>query len=157
MYLSTQVVATIILSLMEKAAFPRNLAIGLAIAIVILVLVRLFALDVLVVDGPSMQPTIMPGAVVLVNRLAYGLPSPLGGYLLRWAPIREGDILVFRSPDGRTAVKRCHAVWGQVSEYAAWAPGTIVALGDNPESSWDSRSYGPIEEASVLGKVAGYR
>lgn len=69
----------------------------------------------------SMNPTILEGDVVWVNKLAYGLRVPLTQlYVTRWAEPQRGDIVVVLSPhDGTRLVKRVIGV-----------PGDTVALRD---------------------------
>lgn len=70
----------------------------------------------------SMNPTILEGDVVWVNKLAYGLRVPLTQiYVTRWAEPMRGDIVVVLSPkDGTRLVKRVIGV-----------PGDTLALRDN--------------------------
>lgn len=91
----------------------RRLRPGWAIlaALLLVVLVKALVLDVAVVDGRSMLPTLTPGSIVLVLRCAYGLPSPSGsGYLFAWAAPRRGEVVAAASPrDGLPVVKRVAA------------------------------------------------
>jgi signal peptidase I len=70
----------------------------------------------------SMNPTILEGDVVWVNKLAYGLRFPLTRlHLAQWADPRRGDIVVVLSPrDGTRLVKRVVGV-----------PGDVLAMNDN--------------------------
>ncbi|GHV87817.1 hypothetical protein AGMMS50267_01770 [Spirochaetia bacterium] len=110
---------------------------------------KCFLFDFMVADGRSMVPAIRPGMVLMVNRLAYGfhLPWP-GGYLARWSLPKTGEVLVFFTPQGTLAVKRCGAVL---------PGGEFIALGDNSTDSYDSRSYGPIPAGRIVGKVIGIK
>jgi signal peptidase I len=60
------------------------------------------------VPSGSMEPTILVGDRVFVNKLAYDLKLPFTTWhLAEWAQPRRGDIVVFFSPyDGRRLVKR---------------------------------------------------
>jgi signal peptidase I len=120
-------------------------AAGLAAALAL----KLFCFDIMAAEGNSMAPTIPPGSILLVHRLAYGFRLPLSEtYALRWGYPKKGDILVFLSPLGEMAVKRC----------AGDAPGGMFeALGDNSGESYDSRSYGPVSTDLIFGKVIGYK
>jgi nickel-type superoxide dismutase maturation protease len=82
-----------------------------------------------------MAPTLQPGDRVLVFR---GI-GPLR------ATIRAGDLVVLadpRQPD-RMVVKRV----------AGFAAGGVVVHGDNPTASTDSRDFGPVDPAALLGRV----
>jgi signal peptidase I len=103
----------------------------------------------MVTQGRSMLPTLEPGSVLVVNKAAYGFRLPgLGIYLLRWSDPQDGDLVVFYTPLGERAVKRCY----HVSE-----EGNFFALGDNDLESFDSRSYGPIPSDHIVGKVVAIR
>jgi signal peptidase I len=112
-------------------------------------IMKVFLFDFMIADGRSMVPAIYPGTVLLVNRLAYGLRLPwTRKYLLRWSLPKTGDVVVFLTPQGQLAVKRCGTVIGKDE---------FFALGDNSLESYDSRSYGPIRADSVMGKVIGIK
>lgn len=139
---------------MKSTRTPRGtLAILLSTAI-IAVACRVFVLDAARISGRSMLPALEPEQLVLVFKAAYGLHAPWrgasggasGGYILRWASPRAGDIVAATSPvTGLPVVKRVGP--GQLS-------GNRVFLsGDNPAESTDSRSYGPVPVESVIGRV----
>jgi signal peptidase I len=110
---------------------------------------KVFLFDFMVAAGPSMTPAIRSGAVLLVVRVAYGFRLPgATGYLLRWSAPKAGDVVVFLTPSGDRAVKRC-GVWD--------GEDTFFALGDNHRESYDSRFYGPVPVDSILGKVFGIK
>jgi signal peptidase I len=108
-----------------------------------------FVFDFMLVEGSSMEPVLIPGQVVMVNRLAYGIRVPFqakGGnrYLVRWNTPAENDVVVFWTPLDALAVKRI----------AALLPGKrFIALGDNAPQSYDSRAYGPASLDDIVGKV----
>ncbi|MDR2923639.1 MAG: signal peptidase I [Treponema sp.] len=111
------------------------------------VLIKLFLLDFIIAEGNSMEPAIRSGSVLVVNRMQYGLRFPgQQGYLLRWAAPRQGEVVVFYTPSGSIAVKRCSS-----REEA----GVFMAQGDNSLRSYDSRSYGPVSVDATIGKVLG--
>ncbi len=71
----------------------------------------------------SMNPTIIEGDRIFVNKLAYGLKLPFTmTHVANWSQPRRGDIVVFYSPElrPRRLVKRVVAV-----------PGDMVAMRDN--------------------------
>jgi signal peptidase I len=144
---------------------------GLAAAIVVVLLVRIFVLQVFWVPTASMVPTLVPGDRVLVNKAAYWLHGP-----------RRGDVVVFSGADHEDFVKRVIALPGQTWEIRggivyvdgraldepyvgtrddrSFGPGTVPAgrlfvLGDDRPRSEDSRfsriGYVPIGD--VVGRV----
>ncbi len=71
-----------------------------------------------VVPSGSMQPTILVGDRVLVNKLAYDLKVPFTTWhLAEWGNPKRGDIVVFFSPnDGTRMVKRVIGLPGDTVE-----------------------------------------
>jgi signal peptidase I len=128
----------------KSAGTAGRAIIGAFIAALVM---KLFLFDFMIAEGHSMVPAIEPGTILLVNKLFYGLRPPGSGvYLLRWALPRPGDIVVFYTPLGEIAVKRC----GEGGE-------AFYALGDNGSQSYDSRAYGPVPADNIIGKVLGVK
>ncbi len=82
-----------------------------------------------------MRPTLLPGDVVLCDPRAY-----------RRAPPEPGDIVLARDPrmPARRIVKRV---------VARDAEGRIELRGDAPAHSTDSRRFGAIDPALVIGRI----
>jgi len=108
---------------------------------------KLFFFDFIIAQGHSMEPAIRDGSVLIVSRISYGLQLPSNKYLLRWGQPKKGEVVVFYTPSGELAVKRC---------VMSAENGTFYAEGDNSIVSYDSRSYGPILTDNIIGKVLGY-
>lgn len=83
------------------------------------------------VHGESMAPGLLPGDRLLVSALG---------------AIRVGDVVALRDPRDmrRVLVKRVASVDGTSR--------TVVVHGDNPAASTDSRAFGPVRLASLLGR-----
>ena len=110
-------------------------------------ILKLFVFDFMIAQGHSMEPAIQNGNVLVINRLRYGLRLPLQQrYLIRWAMPKSGEIVVFYTPSGELAVKRCFELTN----------GGFIARGDNELASYDSRSYGAVSFNNIIGKVLGY-
>ena len=86
-----------------------------------------------VVDGPSMLPTLAPGDRLLVRKVA---------------TFRLGDLVVFEDPDGsgRLLVKRI----AELNEHG------VDVRGDNAGASRDGREFGPLSRTAIKG-IAWYR
>lgn len=86
----------------------------------------------------SMQPTILEGDRVLVNRLAYDLKVPFTTWhLAEWGGPATGDIVVFYSPEnGQRLVKR---VVGKPGDQVELRSNRLLINGMPVE-------YGPVEE-----------
>ena len=95
-----------------------------------------------------MEPSMKSGTILVISKLRYGLKLPYQRkYLIRWAKPSKGEVVVFYTPAGALAVKRCAAITGN---------NTFFAEGDNGLASYDSRSYGQVPIDSIIGKVLGY-
>jgi signal peptidase I len=95
----------------------------------------------------SMNPTILEGDVVWINKLAYGLRVPLTRvYLAQWAEPRRGDIVVVLSPkDGTRLVKRIVGV-----------PGDTLAMTDN-HLALNGHSLGYVRAGGDYGATIARR
>jgi signal peptidase I len=117
-------------------------------ALVAAVFLKIFAFDFMIAQGNSMVPSVKNGAVLLVLKPCYGFRLPgASSYLLRWAKPERGDVVVFYTPLGELAVKRCGEIEGDF----------FIALGDNGPQSYDSRTYGPVPNDNIIGKVLGVK
>ncbi len=124
------------------------------------------------VQGPSMRPTLASSEFLLVSKLSY----------MRSTPSR-GDVIVFRKPGGdrEDLVKRIIGLPNEtievrtgrvfvngleldesayiiragnsVLEPVRVPAGSYFAMGDNRSVSEDSRRFGPVPLAAVVGKV----
>ena len=80
----------------------------LALMVLVLMAVRSAIADWNDVPSGSMNPTIVQGDRVFVNKLAYDLKVPFTTWhIAQWGNPKRGDIIVFFSPvDGTRLVKR---------------------------------------------------
>jgi signal peptidase I len=121
-------------------------------AFIVAIFIKLFLFDFMIAEGASMLPTIRDGDILIVYRLAYGFCPWAGShYHLRWARPKLGDVVVFKTPQGKIAVKRCGDVFDGIDGIY------FTALGDNSVESYDSRSYGPVPVDSIIGKAVGVK
>ena len=116
---------------------------SIGLALIVAIVMRSSFVQAYMVPSGSMEPTILVGDHVLVNKVAYGLripdsieglllPRPSSGrYLLHFAPIKRGDIIVFKSPldSGVPLVKRVVGLPGdriQVINGVVWRNGAPI-------------------------------
>ena len=127
-----------------------NKAVGKAIIIAFItaLVLKFFILDFMITEGQSMVPAIKGGSLILVCKVFYGIRLPGGTYLLRWGTPKKGDVVVFYTPLGEIAVKRCGEIMPD---------GSFYALGDNASMSYDSRNYGPVPDGNIIGRVLGIK
>jgi signal peptidase I len=135
---------------MQFGLYMMNGKKAFILALLVTLLLRLLIFDFIIAQGHSMEPSIKDGNVLVINRLRYGVRIPWRQgqkYIIRWAQPKVGEVVVFYTPMGELAVKRCTALteWGK-----------FYAEGDNALSSYDSRSYGPVSVDNIIGKVLGY-
>lgn len=78
-----------------------------------------------------MEPALRAGDWIVISRLG--------------RPPRVGEIVLVRDPrePARLILKRVASV----------ADGAFTVLGDRPEESTDSREFGPVQLADVLGRA----
>jgi signal peptidase I len=117
-------------------------------AFIAALVIKSFFLDFMIAEGHSMAPAVKSGAVLLVCKVYYGIRLPgSGSYIIRWGKgPKKDDVVVFYTPLGEIAVKRC----GEILDGKSF-----VALGDNSSHSYDSRNYGPVPNDNIIGKVLG--
>jgi signal peptidase I len=137
--------------------------------LVIYVFVRTFLLENYRVIGSSMEPTLLEGQFLAINKLEYRFHGP-----------DRGDIVVFRDPNnpGRNLIKRAIGLPGEVVEIrggAVYVDGTALeepylprlgaysrppselgsqeyfVLGDNRNNSSDSHNWGPVHASRLVG------
>ena len=157
-------------SLGEEA---KDWAISIVVAIVLAFFIRQFIVELYVVDGPSMRPTLQSQERLVVNKFIYRFRAP-----------ERGEVLVFRYPrdPSRDFIKRVIAVAGdtieikdgrvfvngqlQNEEYilektrgsyplSTVPEGHIFVMGDNRNNSEDSRfrDVGFVSLDMVKGKA----
>lgn len=151
----------------------KSWIVSITSAVLVAVLIRYFIVELYVVDGPSMQPTLQDGERLVVNKFIYHWRDPL-----------RGEVVIFRYPrdHSRDFIKRVIAVGGDTIEikdghvfvndalvnedYIAEKTrteypkqtvpeGTLFVCGDNRRNSLDSRfpdvGFVPLE--LVKGKA----
>ena len=92
---------------------------SLIIAALIAFVVRSFVVQAFKIPSSSMEPTLLIGDHLLVNRLSYAVKVPFTDIvLLRLGKPERGDVVVFRYPVDRTKdfIKRVIAKEGDVVE-----------------------------------------
>lgn len=157
-------------SLGEEA---KDWAISIVVAIVLAFFIRQFIVELYVVDGPSMRPTLQSQERLVVNKFIYRFRAP-----------ERGEVLVFRYPrdPSRDFIKRVIAVPGDtieikdgrvfvnqqlmnepyilektLSDYplSTVPEGHIFVMGDNRNNSEDSRfaDVGFVPYELIKGKA----
>lgn len=165
------------MKLKSKTALFLTIFLGISIG----VLIKVFILDIILINGESMEPNFHAGQIALVNRMAYGLNRPFSDVLMTsWSSPKIGDVVIYMIDDIQV-IKRCVAVEGDLLEYSSDSgynltvegrsfplteeqfhrmkdfgsvpEGTVMTIGDNHDVSIDSRTYGFVSVKNILGKV----
>jgi signal peptidase I len=80
---------------------------AIAIAALLVVVIRYFLFAPFIVDGPSMEPNFYTGERLIVNKLIYDIRAP-----------KRGEVVVFEVPEeGRDFIKRVIGVPGDKVKY----------------------------------------
>lgn len=146
-------------------------------ALVIVIPIRLFVAQPFVVTGTSMEPTLMPGEYLVIDKLSYRLHKP-----------ERGDVIILRFPlePDMYYVKRVVGLPGEVvrlqnglvtivtpdgkaetlqepylePDKPGGPTATIMltadeffVLGDNRAQSSDSRDWGPLQDKFIVGRA----
>ncbi len=138
---------------LSRRSLVRALVDAGLVAVLFALFARAFLIEVVSIPSDSMSPTLVAGDQVLVDRWIFADPARWRALPVR--PVRGGDIVLFRSPlpPHRLLVKRCVAAGGEIASGSRVAPGELFLSGDNRESSFDSRSFGPVATSAVRGRV----
>ena len=125
--------------------FIRRELLPIALVVLVTCCVRSAIADWNIVPTGSMNPSIIEGDRIFVNKLAYGLRIPFTEvHLAQWSTPSRGDVITFCSPkDGTTLVKRVIGLPGDtvamenerllINGVAAdYAPATTAASSDLP-------------------------
>lgn len=151
----------------------REWAETLVVALLVALVIRSFVVQVYLVEGPSMEPTLHTFERVFVNKLVYRFRAP-----------EPGEIIVLQDParPQRELIKRVIALEGETIEIkqgivyvngqalkepfintaiksnTSMEPLQVPAdhvfvMGDNRGMSFDSRNIGPIAVSKIDGKA----
>ena len=148
------------------------------IALVAVFIIRNFLVQPFLVNGASMEPNFHNGDYLIIDEISYRLREPQRGevvvfhypnnestYFIKRVIglpgerllIKDGKIRVFNedSPDGFLADEKYLPSYTQtVGEKEVVLKNTeYFVMGDNRGFSFDSRSWGPLQKAEIVGVV----
>jgi len=114
---------------------------ALAIAGILVFVIRWFLVSPFIVDGPSMQPSFWDRERIIVNKIVYDIRKP-----------KRGEVIVFHVPDeGRDFIKRVIGVPGDTVK----VEGDTVYINGNPiEEKYLKAAY---EKAHANGELYNRR
>jgi len=111
------------------------------------------------VPSGSMEPTLISGDRVFVDKLAHGLRVPFTNLrITAGEAVQRGEVVIFDSPrDGKRLIKRIVAVGGDdvvIQNGHLLINGKPMAIGgDHRGNSVDGRVFGLIDENEVYGRA----
>ncbi len=151
----------------------KDWVVSILIAVVLAFFIRYFIVELYMVEGPSMRPTLVNGERLVVNKFLYRFRAP-----------ERGEIIVFRYPrdPSRDFIKRVIAVPGDTVEIkegrvfvngqllnenyilektrgsyplSTVPEGHVFVMGDNRNNSEDSRfrDVGFVSKDMIKGKA----
>jgi signal peptidase I len=116
----------------HKKSVAREYAEAFGIAIILALIIRTFFIQAYKIPSGSMEPTLLIGDHILVNKLIFGLRIPdsifgvrplsgiipYGQYAFRLEPVHRGDVVVFVFPPdpSKDFIKRVIGVGGDTVE-----------------------------------------
>jgi len=145
--------------------------------------VMTFVVQAFQIPTGSMEPTLLVGDFLLVNKLIYtNTDNPIDKLVLPRRQVRRQDIVIFKYPNelNKDFVKRVIGLPGETVEVhdgrvfidgqpldepylptlfmrdygpAQVPPEYIFVMGDNRGASNDSRIFGPVSQDSIVGRA----
>jgi len=153
--------------------FVFDFARWLVVLAIVLSLLHYFVITIYIVDGVSMDPTLLSGEVGVLNKITYTLGNP-----------ERGDVVVVKYPgdpehkryvkrviglpnekltvkDGAVFINDRRLIENYLPSYVttekdgSWQLGSdeYFLMGDNRPNSNDSRYFGPVEKRFIIGKT----
>lgn len=127
-----------------QKSVAREYVEALVIALLLAVVIRTFFVQAYKIPSGSMEPTLLVGDHILVNKLVFGLrmpdtllgipiaSAPFGRYLFRIEPIHHGDVVVFVFPPdpSKDFIKRVIGLPGDtvaVKNGKVWLNGALMS------------------------------
>jgi len=104
---------------MGKKKFIKEYLEPIVIAILIALFIRTFIIQAFKIPSSSMEPTLLVGDHLLVNKFIYGIEVPFtDAKLFQWKSPKRGDIIVFIYPKDRSKdfIKRVIGTGGEKVE-----------------------------------------
>jgi signal peptidase I len=158
----------------------REYAESLVVAVLLALAIRTFVVQAFVIPSGSMLPTLQIGDYLLVNKFLYDFrPIQRGDIIVFKFPRDESRDFIKRVvglPGETVEIRGTHVLINErelTEPYAVYRepvalrppdgaqvsravipPGHLFVMGDNRDNSLDSRAWGLLDQAKVLGKAS---
>lgn len=150
------------------------------ISLVIIVPIRYFLIQPFYVKGASMEPNFYDHEYLIIDEITYRFNEPQRGDIIVFrypknpqeyfikrliglpgeeVQIKDGDIIIYNdeNPDGKILEEPYLSdgikTYGFLEEKVPLEENEFFVLGDNRNSSKDSRSFGAVDRSYIIGKV----
>jgi signal peptidase I len=152
-----------------QKSVTREYGEAMLIALVLAIFIRTFFVQAYKIPSGSMEPTLLIGDHILVNKIIYGLRIPdsifglqipglpYGQYVFHLEPVHRGDVVVFVFPPDRTKdfIKRVIGIAGDtisVKNGVVWLNGTEMP---DPHRHWEvsAQERSPVSPRDNFGPV----
>ena len=150
------------------------------ISLVIIIPIRYFLIQPFYVKGASMEPNFFDHEYLIIDEITYRFNEPKRGDIVVFryprnpqeyfikrliglpgesVQIKDGDVIIYNqdNPEGMTLsedyLEPGTKTYGLTENKIELGDNEYYVLGDNRNSSKDSRSFGPVNESFVTGRV----
>jgi signal peptidase I len=159
----------------SNSNFWKELVKLILIAVVVVVPFRLYVAQPFIVDGLSMYPTFNNGHYLIIDEISYRFKTPERGSVIVFKPPRDpgkyfikrviglpgetvrienGQVTIINAenPDGFTLDEPYVELTKEDNMSFILSDGEYFVMGDNRSQSADSRIWGAVPEANIIGR-----
>lgn len=150
------------------------------ISLIIIIPVRYFLIQPFYVKGASMEPNFYDHEYLIIDEISYRFNEPERGDIVVFRyprnpqeyfikrlvglpgeeiQIKDGNVIIFNeaNPDGNVLAEEYLSeeikTYGLSEDKVTLGDNEFYVLGDNRNSSKDSRSFGPVNSSYITGRV----